>query len=211
MPKSSHPPKIYLAGPEVFLRDPEEIGRAKVAVCALHGLDGRFPLAADGSAEQTPLSLEECGYAIFRANEALMRECDALIANLTPLRGPSMDVGTAFEIGFMSGLGRPVFGYTNSHLPLFDRTLKFDRKGFRRRKGAGPGVVFEDTDQLAVEQFGFVDNLMIDGALHESGGVIVARKTKRRDRYTDLSAFEECVAAAAEILRPDISSGSNRS
>ena len=206
MPKTSQPPKIYLAGPEVFLRDPEEIGRAKVAVCALHGLDGRFPLAADTDSENASQSLEERGYAIFRANEALMRACDALIANLTPLRGPSMDVGTAFEIGFMSGLGKPVFGYTNSHLPLFDRTLKYDRKGFRRRKGAGPGIVFEDADQLGVEQFGFVDNLMIDGSLHESGAGIVVRKTKRRDRYTDLSAFEECVAAAVEILQRKISS-----
>ena len=31
-----------------------------------------------------------------RANEDLMRSCDALIANLTPFRGVSMDAGTAF-------------------------------------------------------------------------------------------------------------------
>jgi nucleoside 2-deoxyribosyltransferase len=201
MPQASHPPKIYLAGPEVFLRDPEEIGRAKCAVCALHGLEGRFPVGAGVNDDLGALTLEQRGLMIFRANQALLRECDALIANLTPFRGPSMDVGTAFEIGFVSGLGRPVFGYTNSHLPLFERTLKFDRKGFRRRKGGGPGMVFEDHDQLGVEQFGFVDNLMIDGAIQAAGTQIVVSKTKRRDRYMDLSAFEECVAAAAAFLR----------
>ena len=43
-----------------------------------------------------------------------MRSCDLLIANCTPFRGVSMDVGTAFEIGFMRALGRPVFGYSNT-------------------------------------------------------------------------------------------------
>ena len=51
---------------------------------------------------------------ISRANEGLMRSCDALVANLTPFRGVSMDSGTAFEVGFMQALGRPLgAGYTN--------------------------------------------------------------------------------------------------
>lgn len=197
MPRTSAPPKIYLAGPEVFLRDPKEMGDAKIAICHVHGLEGRFPVDIPETEGESP---QDRGYAIFRANQALMRECDAMIANLTPFRGPGMDVGTAFEIGFMRGLGKLVFGYSNTQLPLFERTLKFDRKGFRRRKGGGPGMAFEDHDQLGVEQFGFIENLMIDGALNECGAQIVCRKTKRRDRYTDLAAFEECVAMAAEML-----------
>ena len=43
-----------------------------------------------------------------------MRSCDLLIANLTPFRGVSMDSGTAFEVGFMRALGRPVLGYTTA-------------------------------------------------------------------------------------------------
>jgi nucleoside 2-deoxyribosyltransferase len=197
MPRAIAPPKIYLAGPEVFLRDPKEMGDAKIAICHVHGLEGRFPFdLADSQAD----SAQERGYAISRACQALMRDCDAMIANLTPFRGPGMDVGTAFEVGFMRGLGKPVFGYSNAQMPLFERTLKFDRKGFRRRKGGSPDMAFEDHDQLGVEQFGFVDNLMIDGALNECGAPIVVRKTKRRDRYTELAAFEECVAIAAGIL-----------
>ena len=47
-----------------------------------------------------------------------MRSCDAAVANLTPFRGVSADAGTAFEVGFMRALGRPVLGYTNTPLDL---------------------------------------------------------------------------------------------
>jgi nucleoside 2-deoxyribosyltransferase len=190
--------KIYLAGPEVFLRNPTEIGDAKVAVCSRYGLDGRFPL--DAKTDFGAIPLHELGYAIYRGNEKLMGECDAIIANLTPFRGPGMDPGTAFEIGFMRGRGKRVFGYTNSSLELFDRVLKADPKGFKRRKQPLPGMNFEDSDKLGVEQFGFIENLMIDSAIHESGSAVVTGKVKRRERYTDLSVFEECVRLAAAQL-----------
>ena len=38
---------------------------------------------------------------------------DLVIANMTPFRGPSMDVGTAVELGYSFARGLPVFGYTN--------------------------------------------------------------------------------------------------
>lgn len=191
-------PKIYLAGPEVFLRKPKKIGAAKVAICARHGLEGRFPL--DVEVDLAGLSLEEQGLAIFRANEALLADCDALIANMTPFRGPSMDVGTAYEIGFMRGLKRPVFGYTNSDALFFERTSKFLSGRLARRKGSDPSMPFEDEDQMALEQFGLGDNLMLDAAIRESGTDVVRMKAKRRARYADLAAFEACVGEAAEIL-----------
>ena len=82
IPKSPDRPRIYLAGPEVFLRKPLKIGAAKVAICAVHGLEGRFPL--DAEIDLAGLSLEAQGLAIFRANERLLEDCDALIANMTP-------------------------------------------------------------------------------------------------------------------------------
>ncbi len=198
MPETSARPKIYLAGPEVFLRRPREVGDAKIAICARHGLDGKFPL--DIEIDFAGLTIRERGFAIFRANEALIAGCDAVIANLTPFRGPNMDTGTAYEIGYMRGLGKPVFGYSNVPELLFDRVAKSDRKGFKRRKAPLPGIVFEDSQKLGVEQFGFVDNLMIDASIHESGAAVVTGKTKRRERYTDLTAFEACVQQAAKKL-----------
>lgn len=190
-------PKIYLAGPEVFLRQPREIGARKVAVCARHGLEGRFPL--DAEIDLAGLSLREQGLAIFRANEALIAACDALIANLTPFRGPGMDAGTAYEIGFMRGLGRPVFGYTNADALFFERTRDFLGDRLVPRPG-DPAAAFEDEHQMALEQFGLVDNLMIDAAIIESGGAVIRKAAEPAGRYTDLAAFEACVAQAAAAL-----------
>ena len=50
-----------------------------------------------------------------------MRGCDAMIVNLTPFRGPSADVGSAYEMGFMRELGRTIFAYTNDDRPPLDR------------------------------------------------------------------------------------------
>src|SRR5687767_1315317 len=104
-------PRIYLAGPEVFLPDAIAMGARKAAMCATYGLAGVFPLDAQLGLAGLPKA--EAARRISEANEGLMRSCDALIANLTPFRGVSMDSGTAFEVGFMRALGRPVLGYTN--------------------------------------------------------------------------------------------------
>ena len=38
--------------------------------------------------------------------------CDAIVANMTPFRGPSMDAGTCYEMGLAKGLGKLVVGWT---------------------------------------------------------------------------------------------------
>jgi nucleoside 2-deoxyribosyltransferase len=58
-------------------------------------------------------SLGQRALAISRAMERVMQTCDAMIVNLTPFRGPSADVGSAYEMGFMRALGRPIFAYSN--------------------------------------------------------------------------------------------------
>ena len=197
MNKKTSRPKVYLAGPEVFLHNAIEAGAAKVELCARYGLEGKYPL--DAQLDLGELALAERAYAIFRANEALIMECDAVIANLTPFRGPGMDTGTAYEVGFMRGKGKPVFGYSNHHLSFFDRVRKFDPP-LKRRIGAEETMAFEDSDRMGVEQFGLAENLMIEAAIHDSGGAIIQGHTKRRDRYTDLTAFEECVKQVSGLL-----------
>ena len=60
---SQHRPRAYLAGPDVFFPNPVEIGAAKKAICAEHGLEGVFPL--DANLDLAGLSLEEQGYRCF--------------------------------------------------------------------------------------------------------------------------------------------------
>ena len=58
-------------------------------------------------------------------DEQHIRSADALIANLTPFRGSSADVSTAYELGFMRALGRPVFGYSTTAVPFTQRSRDF--------------------------------------------------------------------------------------
>ena len=192
-------PKVYLAGPEVFLRNALEVGAIKVEICARYGLDGKYPL--DAQLSLGDLALAERAYAIARANERLIDDCDAVIANLTPFRGPGADTGTAYEVGYARGKGLPVFGYSNHHLSFFDRVRKFNSKPLKHRPGSEPTMAFEDIDKMGVEQFGLADNLMIMNALNDSGGSFVTGRSKRHDRYTDLGAFEDCVKRAAERIK----------
>jgi nucleoside 2-deoxyribosyltransferase len=81
------------------------------ALCMEYGFIGVFPSDADKeSATDVHANKEDAGAAISKKNEELMRSCDFAIANLTPYRGPSCDVGTAYEVGFLTALSKPVFG-----------------------------------------------------------------------------------------------------
>lgn len=182
-------PRIYLAGPEVFLPAAREIGAAKVARCSAAGLVGLFPL--DQELDVAHLAPAGQARAIALANEELMRSADGLIANLTPFRGVSADSGTAFEIGFMRALGRPVFGYTTSSDDYHARARQF------RREAAG----WNDGDRAAlmIEDFGLAENLMINVAMSEAG-LAPVRSARGKMDIGDLKAFEACLAVVAPLL-----------
>jgi nucleoside 2-deoxyribosyltransferase len=187
--------RVYLAGPEVFLANAHEIGARKRAICERYGLVGIF--LADKEEPSSPsMTLPERGLAISRAMERVMRTCDAMNVNLTPFRGPSADVGSAYEMGFMRALGRPIFAYTNDDRPFFDRLVEFCGGTVRER----PTSVHEDDDGMAIEPFMLRDNLMLDGGVIASGGCLVAGLTAYGERYTSLVAFERCISAAALLL-----------
>jgi len=189
--------RAYLAGPEVFLSNAREIGARKRAVCERHGLVGVFPADEEDPCDPT-LSLPEQGLAISRAMERIMRDCDAMIVNLTPCRGPSADVGSAYEMGFMRALGRPIFAYSNDDRPFLDR-IAASCGGVVHIRTTGE---HEDPDGMAIEPFTLQDNLMLAGGIIASGGSIVAEAVPHTERYTSLISFERCVAyAPAELLR----------
>jgi nucleoside 2-deoxyribosyltransferase len=183
--------KVYLAGPDVFLPDPIAMAERKRAICAVHGLAAIFPVDAH------PQHPEEAAIPrwlwIYRRNEAHMRDADAVIANLTPFRGPSADPGTVYELGFMRALGRKVLGYSNVAADLVPRTLGFIGPAAHRDAEGR----WRDAEDMAVEDFGLADNLMIDGGIHEAGGLLVRREVPAGERWTDLGAFEACVRALA--------------
>ncbi len=187
--------RIYLAGPDVFLPDPQARGARLKEVCARHDIDGVFPLDPLADEEPQAWAALPLPARIALRNETHIRSCHALVANLTPFRGPSADAGTVFELGFMRALGRPVSGWSNVAEDFTARTLAYANLA---------DAAARDADGMAVEAFGLVDNLMIDGAIHASGGALVVAHVAQSVRWSDLGAFEACIARLAAVLpRPD--------
>jgi nucleoside 2-deoxyribosyltransferase len=179
--------KIYLAGPDVFLPDAVEIGRRKVAICALHGLTGLYPL--DNAID---LTAADASLAIFKGNEAMMDAADAIIANLTPFRGPSADAGTVYELGYMAGRGKFCLAYSNDPVVYVERVKRI----YDVTKSAAGHLV--DNDGLTVEDFGLPDNLMMIHTLDLHGARLVTPRQRPQDIWHDLTSFEACVALAAD-------------
>jgi nucleoside 2-deoxyribosyltransferase len=181
-------PRIYLAGPEVFLPNARAVGAEKCRLAADAGLEGAFPLDAQLNLDTLPA--REQAQHISRANEDLMRSCDGLIANLTPFRGVSMDAGTAFEVGFMQALGRPLAGYTNVAADYAERV--------RTLRARGPIGMDSDRPDLEIEDFGLAENLMIEVAILASGGRVVRRQVVAGTELTDTVGFAQCLADFAQ-------------
>src|SRR5204862_8127766 len=139
-----------LAGPDLFLPDADRIGRLKRDICKRHGLEGLFPLDSNPPDDGAPLSQR-----IFRANTALMDKADAIIANLTPFRGASADVGTVYELGYMAGCGKLLFAYSNDPAAYSERVTRT-----QKLTTSSSGQLI-DRDGLIVEDFGLPDNLMM--------------------------------------------------
>lgn len=172
-------PRVYLAGPEVFLPDAEAVLARKKAICARLGLVAAAPLI-DAPAPAAAEAMKRA-FAISAGNEALIRSCVAVVANLTPFRGASADAGTVYELGFARGLGLGLYAYTN------------DPRDYAAR-------VLDRPDGLDIEDFGLSDNLMLEGGIAASGGVFVCASAQPEDVWRDLGVFETCARAAAKRL-----------
>jgi nucleoside 2-deoxyribosyltransferase len=125
-------------------------------------------------------------------NLAHIRGCQCLIANLTPFRGPSADVGTVYEIGFARALGLKIFGYATTGVPFLDRSLAHVGDAATEVDG-----IWTDGEKLLIEAFGLFDNLMIEGGIVGSGGALVTADAD--DRWRDLAVYDWCVQAAAGL------------
>jgi nucleoside 2-deoxyribosyltransferase len=179
---------VYLAGPDVFLPDALEIGRQKAAICARHGLTGLYPL--DNTVD---LAGQTASRDIFLGNEGMMDRCDAIIANLTPFRGPGADAGTVYELGYMVGRGKLCLGYSNDPAVYAERA-----RGFTTVRSQDGMLI--DAEGLTVEDFGLPDNLMMIHALELHGHPLVTPRERLTDIWHDLGAFEACVRLAAQRL-----------
>ena len=187
------PIRIYLAGPEVFLSNAKEVGEHKKELCRKYGFEGVFPL--DNEVDAKDKSAKELGLCISAVNEDLIKSCDLIIANITPFRGPSADVGTAYEMGFAHALGKKVLAYTNVVVPFTKRTIKALNDEVKR---SADGKL-RDAEGMFIEEVDLRDNLMLDGCTHASSKRLVIEKAPANQLFTYLGGFEKCLIAAKEM------------
>lgn len=123
---------IYIAGPWVFRKDAQEYAEHLRSLVEREGFKALIPID------------NECtsAFEIKMGNIEMIKACDYVIADITPFRGPSCDVGTAYEIGYAECLGKGVVLWSS------------DRRAYKDR------VV---PDDMNVEDFNLCDNLMIQG------------------------------------------------
>jgi nucleoside 2-deoxyribosyltransferase len=186
-PNGSRRFRIYLAGPEVFMKDAHSIGVTKKSLCDEYGFEGVFPF--DVQIETSGITAREAGLLISRTNEELICSCHAIIANITPFRGPSADVGTAYEMGFGHALGLRVCAYSNSSISFAERTMMAMNRPSKRDEFG----VLRDENDMSIEEWDMLDNLMIEGCVHNSGGTIITEDVPRHEMFSSLKGFEKCL------------------
>lgn len=154
-------PKVYLAGPAVFRPNAKAIGERLQSLCSENGLEGLFPL--DAVILQTEVvSYHRRAFEICNANCVMIRDADAIVADISPFRGPHLDCGTAWEIGFALALGKPTFAYVD-----MEREDAWVTVGGKVRTLLGriwceqTETGWRDAHGDTVEDFDLVDNLMI--------------------------------------------------
>lgn len=162
----NNPIKIYLAGPEVFLPNAIEVLNHHKTLCKNFGFVGLSPL--DPDLKKQNLSGLELANQIFQSNAQLIQNCDMVVANIHFFRGAVIDDGTAWEIGYAYALGKKIFGYLDSKIPLPEKS-KHKIKTFYHPSG----YLMDEEGYLLNEDFGNSVNLMIEFSIKGSGGEIV--------------------------------------
>jgi nucleoside 2-deoxyribosyltransferase len=183
--------KVYLAGPEVFLPNAREMLDRKAALARAAGF---VPLSPGDPNVPPSRTVRDQGLAISAVDEQMMYEADGVIANLTPYRGISTDVGTAYEVGFMCALGKAVYAYTNVARGHLQRQIDY----YGGRYTTDASGHFRGSDGLTVDNFDMMDNLMLPGGIERRGGVVVIGNAPPESVDTDTTAFEECLRIMAK-------------
>ncbi len=127
-------------------------------MCVAHGFEAVLP--GDVAVDERGLSPPATAQARYQETKALLCACDGVVADISPLRGCSMDAGVAFEVGFAAALGIPIVGWTDDDSDYLDRVLAW----YRGRLTLEDGRWF-DPDGREVEDFGLTDSMMVCRAL----------------------------------------------
>lgn len=172
--------KIYLAGPEVFLPDANELFRQRIEYAASKGFQAKSPF--DAGPHPAELNGIELARTIYSANCKLIEQSDIVVANCNTFRGALVDDGTAWEIGYACAHSKVIFGFIDRKIPLPEIVEKSietvaDESGYRK----------DLQGYLVNEDFGNSINLMLEYSIEKSGGLLTE------------GTFEDCLDRLAEM------------
>jgi len=200
-PVGSDAPRVYLGGPMVFDVAPSVIFERMKTLCRQHGLVGVAPLD-----NQIGLEVMRPGKQLLNrivaADIELMDQLEAGVFCLDGFRrGPEMDAGTAFEVGYMKALRKPIAGWTRDPRSYPDKVADFFRNIFGEnltRSPAGPvggtSGSLRDPDGILAHSEDCVQNAMVHVGIELAGGTISADPDWQQ-------AFNTAIESIARQLR----------
>lgn len=132
---------VYFAGPQVFSNDCDSYFKEMTGYCRELSITPIFPVDS------------ECKTSvdIYNSNIRKITHSNYVLASLEPFMGISLDVGTAFEVGYAKSLNKKVIGFYDEELP----------KVYADRARSAVGESFNFKKYPKIEDFGLLDNLMI--------------------------------------------------
>jgi nucleoside 2-deoxyribosyltransferase len=175
---------IYLAGPDQHLKQASSLAGEARLLCEAAGFTVLTP-EPQALTESNPS--EAMAREIYAQRLARMRRADAAIANLTPFRGPHCDPTTAFEAGFFSGLGKPVFAFMN--VPSEGEAELCARVDAYIGAQADEMGVIRDEQGAAIEDYGLPEGLMLWAEARRLYVIVTP------DPEADLTGLQMCLEA----------------
>ncbi|GBQ87078.1 nucleoside 2-deoxyribosyltransferase [Gluconobacter albidus] len=169
---------VYLAGDLVFRPEALALFARLKSICAEYGLEGVAPFDGQAEARLLPPGRETI-LAFVRADRDLMDRCIAGLFCIDPFRrSPEMDPGTAVEIGYMMGLGKPMDAYTvdgrlySEKVESYWRDVWNESLSARPESDAPSSGCMEDPDGMLVHSEGLLQNGMVEGFIEMTGGSV---------------------------------------
>ena len=145
--------KVYIAGPDVFHMDGQNILKMKKEYCEKKGFIGLTPFDTEVDLSNTK---ENIRYKIYENNIEHLKNCDIVVADLNNFRHNEQDAGTIFEIGYATALNKTIYFYSSDDRNLVEKTREKDEKSYSDYNG------FRDSNDMEIENFDGRFNLMIN-------------------------------------------------
>lgn len=175
---------VYLSGPERWSPDAADLMARQRRMCAAAKVE---PLFADDAPLVEREGSEAMAREMYAGALASLRKADAVIANLTPWRGPSAHPGVAFEAGFASALAKPVFAYIN--VADEDEAEYLARVESVIGATIGEDGLAHDVDGLEIEDFDLPETLMLWAEARRFFCIVTP------DPLSDVTGVELCLEA----------------